>query len=327
MTDSYALGTFSEAGGSRWPGLVKDGKVIPLADFLPEAPADLGTAFADWPVWGERIDKAASKLPAKGWCVEADLVAHLPYKPENLFCAGANYRKHVIDLIADQSPRNGESTDKEERRKAAAAMMDRRAAEGKPFVFVGVRSAIAGPDEPLVVPYDHTEPDWELEMAVVIGKSARRVPKEAALGHVAGYTIANDITARELVARPDVPQMGMDWMACKGAPGFKVLGPYITPARFVPDPQKLHIRLSLNDKVMQDEGTNDMIFDTAKIISFISNYVQLHPGDVILTGSPSGNGTHYGRFLRDGDVMKGEIDGLVGAQVVRCVAEQPRSAG
>ena len=134
--------------------------------------------------------------------------------------------------------------------------------------------------------------------------------------------IANDITARELVARPDVPQMGMDWMACKGAPGFKILGPYITPAKFVPDPQKLHIRLSLNDKVMQDEGTNDMIFDTAKIIAFISNYVQLHPGDAILTGSPSGNGTHYGRFLRDGDVMKGEIDGLVGAQVVRCIAER-----
>ncbi len=201
-------------------------------------------------------------------------------------------------------------------------MMDRRAAEGKPFVFVGVRSAIAGPDEPLVVPYDHTEPDWELEMAVVIGKTARRVSREAALGYVAGYTIANDITARELVARPDVPQMGMDWMACKGAPGFKVLGPYITPARFVPDPQKLHIRLSLNDKAMQDEGTDDMIFDTAKIIAFISNYVQLHPGDVILTGSPSGNGTHYGRFLRDGDVMKGEIDGLVGVQLVRCIAEQ-----
>ncbi len=322
MTGSYALGTFSEAGGSRWPGLVTDGKVIPLVDFLASAPADLESVFAEWNVWGDRIDKAAANLPTKGWRSETDLVAHLPYKPENLFCAGANYRKHVIDLIVDQTPRHGESADKEERRKVAAAMMDRRAAEGKPFVFVGVRSAIAGPDEPLVVPYDHTEPDWELEMAVVIGKPARRVSKEAALDHVAAYTIANDITARELVVRPDVPQMGMDWMACKGAPGFKVLGPYITPARFVPDPQKLHIRLSLNDKVMQDEGTDDMIFDTAKIISFISNYVQLHPGDVILTGSPSGNGTHYGRFLRDGDVMKGEIDGLVGTQVVHCIAER-----
>jgi 2,4-diketo-3-deoxy-L-fuconate hydrolase len=327
MTGSYALGTFSEAGESRWPGLIRDGEVIPLANLLSAAPGDLGSVFAEWSVWGERIDKAASNLPSEGWRSEADLVAHLPYKPENLFCAGANYRKHVIDLIVDQAPRPGESADKEERRKAATAMMDRRAAQGKPFVFVGVRSAIAGPDEPLVVPYDHTEPDWELEMAVVIGKPARRVSREQALSHVAGYTIANDVTARELVARPDIPQMGMDWMACKGAPGFKVLGPYITPAKFVSDPQALHIRLSLNGDVMQDEGTNDMIFDTAKIISFISNYVLLHPGDVILTGSPSGNGTHYGRFLRGGDVMKGEIDGLVGAQVVRCVAEQPRAAG
>ena len=90
--------------------------------------------------------------------------------------------------------------------------------------------------------------------------------------------IANDITARELVARPDVPQMGMDWMACKGAPGFKILGPYITPAKFVPDPQKLHIRLSLNDKVMQDEGTNDMIFDVPALIEFLSGSTTLLPG-------------------------------------------------
>jgi 2,4-diketo-3-deoxy-L-fuconate hydrolase len=323
MTAPYALGTFSEAGGVRWPGLIRDGKVLPLTSTLANVPEDLGRIFADWEVWGGRIDAAIADAPTHGWKSESDLVAHLPYKPENLFCAGANYRKHVIDLIVDQAPRPGESTDKEERRKAATAMMDRRAAQGKPFVFVGVRSAIAGPDEPLVVPYDHTEPDWELEMAVVIGKPARRVSRAGALSHVAGYTIANDITARELVARPDVPQMGMDWMACKGAPGFKILGPYITPARFVPNPQELHIRLSLNDTVMQDEGTNDMIFDTAKIISFISDYVQLHPGDVILTGSPSGNGTHYRRFLRDGDVMKGEIDGLVGVQVVHCIAEQP----
>ncbi|MBK8286545.1 MAG: fumarylacetoacetate hydrolase family protein [Ahniella sp.] len=122
---------------------------------------------------------------------------------------------------------------------------------------------------------------------------------------------------------PDARNLGMDWMACKSAPGFKIIGPYVTPARFVPDPQKLHIRLSLNGQVMQDEGTDDMIFGVAKLIEFVSSYVQLLPGDIIMTGSPSGNGTHYNRFLRNGDLMLGEIDGIVGAQLVRCVAEPP----
>jgi 2-keto-4-pentenoate hydratase/2-oxohepta-3-ene-1,7-dioic acid hydratase in catechol pathway len=123
------------------------------------------------------------------------------------------------------------------------------------------------------------------------------------------------------VDRPDLKQLGMDWMACKNAPGFNIIGPYITPARFVPDPQKLHIRLRLNGETMQDEGTDDMIFDVARLIEFASQHTQLYPGDIIMTGSPSGNGTHYGRFLRDGDVMEGEIDGLVGHQRTPCVAE------
>ena len=124
-----------------------------------------------------------------------------------------------------------------------------------------------------------------------------------------------------MVERPDIKQMGMDWMACKNAPGFNIIGPYVTPTKFVPDPQKLHIRLKLNGDTMQDEGTDDMIFGVARLIEFISAHVQLNPGDIIMTGSPSGNGTHYGRYLRDGDVMEGEIDGLIGRQMTPCKAE------
>lgn len=321
MNQIYALGTFTEGSEAPWPGAVRDGKVIPLVRVLPDSPADLGAIFADWQRWGEPIHAAIDASAPEGWRNEADFMAHLPYVPENLFGAGANYRRHVIELIVDKGAGGFQHLDREARLREGVRMMDERAATGKPFVWVGLRSAIAGPDTPLILPHDVVEPDWELELAVVIGKPARRVSRAQALDYVAGYTIANDITSRELVMRPDIPTMGMDWMACKNSPGFKILGPHITPARFVPDPQNLHIRLSLNGQVMQDEGTNDMIFNVAQLIEFTSSFVQLHPGDIIMTGSPSGNGTHYDRFLRDGDVMTGEVLGIVGAQIVHCIAE------
>jgi len=320
MTDLYALGTFAEGSTIGWPGVIRDGKVIPLATLLPEAPGDLGTLFLQWEQWAERLDAAVLEAPVAGWRDEGGLTARLPYKPENLLGAGANYRNHVIQLIVDTGTGGFKDLSPGERRIQAEAVMDRRAASGKPFIWIGMRSAIAGPDQPLVLPFDMVERDWELELAVVIGRRARRVRAADALDYIAGYTIANDITARELVWS-DTRELGMDLLACKSAPGFHIIGPYITPARFISDPQKLHIRLSLNGDVMQDEGTDDMIFNVARMIEHASMYADLQPGDIIMTGSPAGNGTHYGRFLRDGDVMVGEIDGLLGRQTVRCVEE------
>jgi len=321
MSDIHALGTFTQADEPRWPGVVRAGKVAPLAALLPDAPGNLLDLFGDWPRWEGRIAEAVAAAGPDTWRPESEVVAHLPHMPDNLFGAGANYRKHVIELIVDSGAGGLQHLGPEERRAHGEKEMDARAASGKPFVWVGLRSSIAGPARPLVLPHDVTEPDWEFELAVVIGKRGRRIPAGQGLSHVAGYTMANDITARELVSRPDLRNLGMDWMACKGSPGFKIIGPYVTPARFVPDPQKLHLRLMLNGETMQDEGTSDMIFGVGRTIEFISAHVELRPGDIVMTGSPSGNGTHYGRFLRDGDVMRGEIDGLVGAQLVRCVGE------
>lgn len=321
MIEPYALGTFTQKNEPCWPGAVRNGKVARLADILPSCPDQLADLFANWPEWSPRLDRAINNAPEDCWSDERKFVAHLPFKPENLFGAGANYRRHVIELIVDTGVGGMESLSKEERLAAATKLMDERAATGTPFVWVGLRSAIAGPSRPLLLPFDVTQPDWELELAVVIGKPARRVARGEALDYVAGYTIANDITARELVHRKDAREMGMDWMACKSLPGFHILGPYITPAQFVPDPQKLQINLSLNGDLMQDETTDDMIFDVARLVEYISSYTQLHAGDIIMTGSPSGNGTHYNRYLQDGDEMVGEIEGLVGRQTVRCVTE------
>lgn len=322
---AYALGTFS-AGSAPFPAVVNNGRVLPLADLLAGAPGSLGDVFADWTRWGAAIDAAMARAPAVGWHDEAALTACLPFMPENLYGAGANYRKHVIELIVDSGAGGVAHLSREERLAHGIKEMDARAASGKPFVWVGLRSSIAGPDRPLTLPDGMTEPDWEFELAVVMGRPARRVTAEYALDHIAGYTMANDCTARELVTRTDLKNLGMDWMACKGTPGFKVIGPYVTPAKFVPDPQSMHIRLSLNGKVMQDEGTADMIFSVARLVEFVSAHCQLEAGDIIMTGSPSGNGTHYSRFLRDGDEMIGEIEGLVGRQVVRCIAERRETA-
>lgn len=169
-------------------------------------------------------------------------------------------------------------------------------------------------------PADTTQADWELELGVIIGRAARHVSRTEALSYVAGYTIVNDLTSRDKVYRADMKAIGTDWLLSKSSPSFLPMGPYLVPAAFVSDPQQLHLTLKLNGQVMQDEGTDDMIFGVARLIEYISQHVQLWPGDLICTGSPRGNGMHYNRFLRPGDVLEGTITRL-GMQRNTCIAE------
>jgi 2-keto-4-pentenoate hydratase/2-oxohepta-3-ene-1,7-dioic acid hydratase in catechol pathway len=243
------------------------------------------------------------------------------YLPRQIFCSGANYKKHVVDIIVAQGGPHLEGKSIEERRAWGQAKMDIRAESGKPFVFTKLPSSIIGPFDTVVLPPETKQPDWELELGVIIGKPARRVSRENALEYVAGYTIVNDITSRDLVYRPDIPEMGMDWLSCKSSPSFLPMGPYLVPAAFVGNPQDLWINLKLNGQTMQDESTADMIFGVARILEFISSYVQLLPGDLICTGSPAGNGMHYKRFLGQGDVLEGSITGL-GMQRNGCEVEK-----
>jgi 2-keto-4-pentenoate hydratase/2-oxohepta-3-ene-1,7-dioic acid hydratase in catechol pathway len=211
--------------------------------------------------------------------------------PRKVICAGVNYRRHVAEM-------GGEIP-----------------AEGwRPYFFLKApTTTVIGPADAIVVRSPQTARwDWEAELAVVIGTGGRDIAPADALGHVAGYCVANDITARGLHKRSVVPADAFtyDWFAAKSADGSLPLGPGITPAFQVPDPQDLRVRLWVNDELQQDESTSDMICTVAELIAAASEVVTLEPGDVIPTGTPSGVGAGRGRFLQPGDVVRTTIDGL-----------------
>ncbi|MEV1078361.1 fumarylacetoacetate hydrolase family protein [Streptomyces sp. NPDC050211] len=319
----FALGVLSAPDQASFPGLViPGGRVLDLRTALGEPALTTRGIFEHWDEMLPRLHELAADETAD-WRPLEHLRAHAPVEPRQVFQSGANYRQHVIDLeVAHRSCDDPRTV--EEARAEIAAVMDRRAAEDLPYVFIGLPSAIAGPFDDVVLPDWAQQPDWELELAAVIARPAYRVTVEEALEYVAGYTIANDLTDRATVFRRDMPAIGTDWLRCKNAPGFTPLGPWIVPAESIADPGDLRVTLKLNGETMQDESTKDMLFGIARLVSYISQTSRLLPGDLVLTGSPAGNGMHWGRLLRDGDVMEGSITGL-GAQRTRCVAERTAS--
>ncbi|GGV68834.1 hydrolase [Streptomyces longisporoflavus] len=321
FTGPYALGTLSTSGREAFPALIRpDGSVADLRRAFDDAGLTMLGVMEDWPRLSPAFAELAAR-PSGDDPLVSEFRVHAPIAPRQVLQSGANYRQHVIDLhVAHRDGSDGLSA--EEARAEAAQIMDRRAADDLPYVFIGLPSAITGPFDDVILPAWAKKPDWELELAAVIGRPASRVPAEQALDHVAGYTIANDLTDRATVFRRDMPQIGTDWLRSKNAPGFTPLGPWIVPAQSVTALDDLQVTLQLNGETMQDESTKDMIFSVARLISYISQTVQLLPGDLVLTGSPAGNGMHWGRLLRDGDVMDATITGL-GAQRTRCVAEVP----
>jgi 2-keto-4-pentenoate hydratase/2-oxohepta-3-ene-1,7-dioic acid hydratase in catechol pathway len=309
----FAIARYREGDGVTL-GLVVGDRIRPLTD------EDLGkpdlNAFLASPDWARLGALAASEGP---WMPLSTVVLTAPVEPRQVLQTGANYRTHVIDLVV-ASRQKSDPRPVEELREWAGALMDQRRATGQPYFFIGLPAAVVGDDVPLVLPSYSDQHDWELELAVVIGQEAFRVIPQDAMQHVAGYTIVNDITTRDLVFRSDMKEIGTDWYRAKNAPGFLPTGPLLVPEPFV-DTSDLELTLELNGKVMQSATTKDLLFDVPALVSGASWNMPLLPGDLLLTGSPAGNGIASGRLLRDGDVMTGTINGM-GTQVVRCVAEQ-----
>jgi 2-keto-4-pentenoate hydratase/2-oxohepta-3-ene-1,7-dioic acid hydratase in catechol pathway len=317
----FSLGTFARDGEAA-PYLVTDGGAHDLRPLLGEQVTIRGLV--------DRWDASLPELQriADPGCPGSDAVSLEALRPlppvqpiGQIFQAAANYRQHVLDLIAGAESRGDDSDGHAEgSRDDARRLLDERARAGEPFVFLGSVHAMVGAEDEISLPFDSDQSDWELELAAVIGRRGRRVAPEDALDLVAGYTIANDLTSRDALARWDSSTLGIDWLAGKNAPTFLPVGPLFVPAVFVEDPQDLQIKLTVNGRTMQDETTGDMLFGVARLISYLTTVTELRPGDLVLTGSPAGNGASHGVFLQPGDVIEGTVTGL-GTQRNLCVAE------
>jgi 2,4-diketo-3-deoxy-L-fuconate hydrolase len=180
----------------------------------------------------------------------------------------------------------------------------------EPIVFNKAITSIQGPNDDVKLPEGSTQMDWEVELAVIIGATARSVPKDKALSYVAGYCLANDVSERHWQT-----QRGGQWVKGKSFDTFGPLGPVLVTADEIPDPQKLPVSLKVNGVVRQNSSTSDMIFSVAEIVAHLSLFMTLLPGDVIVTGTPEGVGLGMKPpvFLKRGDVMELE-GGILGAQ-------------
>ena len=186
----------------------------------------------------------------------------------------------------------------------------------EPVLFSKTTSCIVGPNDDVVIPKDSVKTDWEVELAIVIGTRASYVSQGDALSHVAGYCVCNDVSEREFQL-----ERGGQWIKGKSAPTFGPLGPWLVTPDEIPDVQRLDMWLDVNGERMQTGSTGTMIFSVRQLVSYISKFMILEPGDVITTGTPPGvgSGKKPPRFLKAGDVMSLGIDGL-GTQEQRVVA-------
>jgi 2-keto-4-pentenoate hydratase/2-oxohepta-3-ene-1,7-dioic acid hydratase in catechol pathway len=280
---SWGLVSFAVDGAAALGVLREDGVVV--------APPELKQwstmleVFDDWsnaePIV-QTIDVDAAPV-----IVADSLLAPIRW-PRKVICAGVNYQRHIREM-GGEIPAQGWT----------------------PFFFLKPpTTTVIGPHDAIVVhAAESSRYDWEAELAVVIGTAGRDIEVDDALGFVAGYCVANDISARGRHKRVAVPADAFvyDWFASKSVDTSLPMGPAITPAFQISDPQDLHIQLWVNDVLHQDEWTSDMICPVAELIAAASRTVTLEPGDVLLTGTPSGVGAGQGLSLAPGDVVRTSI--------------------
>lgn len=264
---------------------------IPAAtDVLPFLPGGRSyTSARDLASWVKaHPDKVAN------FAVDTDktrLLVPVP-RPNKIFLLAGNYADHI--------------------REGGGIAAER--AETFPYVFMKPpTTTLTHPGKPILIPRAAPDAvDWELELAVVIGRAAKHVSEADALKYVAGYTVVNDISQRKFRPNPNRKKREkdsfFDWLHGKWFDSFCPCGPCVTSADEISDPQTLRMKLELNDIVKQNASTSQQIFPVAAVIEFISRMVTLEPGDIISTGTPAGVGSTSGTFLKPGDVMRGTID-------------------
>ena len=298
---NYKLVTYRAVKGPR-SGVVVEEEVFDVAGLTGRsAYATMLDVLNDWEAAQALLDKAAAKAKQgkiKGIPLgQAKLLAPVLY-PSAIFCAGANYVDHMREMAAIQK------IDPEP---------DPRSMGLKPWHFIKTPRTVVETQSTIPLPAYSKMVDWEAELAVVIGRPAKNVPADKALDYVAGYTVANDLSARDFATRPQIPPTSpfkYDWVSQKNFDGACPIGPWIVPAGEIPNPQNLGIKLWVNDVLKQDSHTSKMIFSVAEQIAHLSTLITLHPGDLILSGTPSGVGSARKEFLKSGDLVRVWIEGI-----------------
>jgi 2-keto-4-pentenoate hydratase/2-oxohepta-3-ene-1,7-dioic acid hydratase in catechol pathway len=256
-------------------------ELVDLLDADPSLPASLKGLLAAGDDALARARKAAETGKTVHPMAGATILAPIA-DPQKIICMGLNYRDHAIETGA-KIPE-------------------------EPILFSKYPSALIGPGEPIVLPPSSQEVDFEAELVFVIGKRGRDIPREEAMGHVAGYMVGHDVSARDWQLR----KPGGQWMAGKTFDTFAPTGPYLVTADEIADPHELGIRLRLNGHLMQDSSTSQLIFRIDETVSYLSRLFTLEPGDLVFTGTPPGVGMARKPpvWLKAGDEVEVEIDGL-----------------
>jgi 2,4-diketo-3-deoxy-L-fuconate hydrolase len=264
------------AEGQEKPGVIIDNNWYDVSHLVP----DYNEAFFA----GDAIKQLEAAI-AKGGLKEVDSNTRLGApmaRPSKLVCVGLNYSDHAKETGA--------------------------AVPAEPILFFKATSAIVGPNDNLILPKNSTKTDWEVELAIVIGKKASHVSEAEALSHVAGYVLHNDYSERAFQL-----ERGGQWVKGKSCDSFAPLGPFIVTPNEIEDVHNLRLWLKVNGAIKQDGNTASLIFNVPFLISYISQFMTLLPGDVISTGTPAGVGTGQKPepwFLKEGDVVELGIDGL-----------------
>jgi 2-keto-4-pentenoate hydratase/2-oxohepta-3-ene-1,7-dioic acid hydratase in catechol pathway len=274
-------------GAAPEPGVLQKNAVYPLT---PLGYADAESFIAA----GEKALASTKAMTSQSASVPLSSVQLLSplLHPQRIFCVGLNYQDHATE--------------------------SKMAVQAVPTIFMKLPSAITGPDSDIVLPDNSTQPDYEAELAVVIGRSARNVTRDNWRQYVFGYTILNDVSAR------DVQLATSQWTLGKSFPTFCPIGPCVVTADELKDPHSLDVRLTIDGETMQHANTRDLIFDIPAVLGYISTIVPLEPGDIVSTGTPQGVGLGRTppRWMRPGEEVVIEISGI-GRLVNKTVATRP----
>lgn len=264
--------------GCEKPGVVdKFGRMVSVADFVSDYDEDFFShgGIKRLKAWLELDGQNCLQVP------EGSRLGPCVARPSKIICVGLNYAKHAEETNAP--------------------------IPSEPILFFKSTTSLCGPFDDVIIPKGSLKTDWEVELAVIIGKKASYVDVDNAMNHVAGYSIHNDYSERAFQL-----ERNGQWVKGKSADTFGPLGPYLVTTDAIADPHNLTLWLSVNGKRMQDSNTSDMIFKIPFLVSYISQFMTLLPGDVISTGTPFGVGlgAHPPVFLQAGDVVELEVQGL-----------------